>query len=231
MRCCASRFAISTAFSSAALLLAGCGSTFNTRNMVGEPRLSVRDADLSDTKSMLADRTVQLPAVGGNARNDAGKANEKQPGPQPAIGTNLSRAGWQRTTVLLPIDGIEGNPTYSRTLQWTDETSRQRNEFPTPMTALELDGDENTQLKESLLGGPYSLLQGALMPFRMATHRPWQAVSHSPQVGYRAAPTTSQKAAADLARLRELEKPLSDLTGPVGGPVDSNANQTPAPNQ
>jgi hypothetical protein len=56
-----------------------------------------------------------------------------------------------------------------------------------------------------------------MMPFRMMMHRPWQAVRHVPQPGFRASPATKQTGADDLARLRAMETPLDELTGPVGG--------------
>jgi hypothetical protein len=193
--------------------LSGCGTSLNERTALGDPRMSVSKGDVSD----LRDRTVQLPGLAADARKDAGLAQEKTGSTRLAIGKSLGREHWETTTILVPIDGVAAHPTYARWFEKTDETSRQRNEFPTAMSALELDGDGDAQSWEMLLGAPRSLGGAAAMPFRMLMHRPWKEVRHVPQTGFRASPATRQMSEREQQQLRELETPLSELTAPVTG--------------
>jgi hypothetical protein len=201
-----------------ALALVGCQASLNERTALGDPRMSVSPAEAS----ALRDRTVQLPSLAADARKDAGLAQEKAGSTKLSIGRSLGREHWQTTTVLVPIDGVAAHPTYSRWLEWTDETSRQRNEFPTAMSALELNGDLQDQHMEMLVAGPRSLGGAAAMPFRMLMHRPWQQVRHVPQTGFRASPATRQRSEREVQQLRELETPLSELTAPVTGDATGN---------
>lgn len=192
-------------------LLAGCGTSQNTRTAIGEPRMSVSPGE----PSLLRDRAVQLPGLAGDARKDAGLNQEKPGSTRLSLGTSLGREHWALTPILVPIDGVAGKPTYARWLEYTDETSRQRNEFPTAISALELDGDGDEQQLEMLMAGPRSLGGAALIPFRMVMHSPFKDVRHVPQPGYRAAPATRQASEIELERLRALDAPLSELTAPV----------------
>lgn len=118
----------------------------------------------------------------------------------------LSRVHWDRTTVLVPIDGLEGMPRYLREYPRTSATARQRGEFPTEMTALELSGDsEADQWTEALASPGWHLIQVAALPVRMIMHDPSEPVRHLPQKHWRAQVTTLRQSGADAAKVAELE--------------------------
>ena len=78
--------------------------------------------------------------------------------------TSLSRESWKVTTVLVPVDGLASRPTYARTYIWTDETTRQRREQPSALTALELDGSTRwQQVGEAAASAPLAVWDGVRM--------------------------------------------------------------------
>lgn len=56
---------------------------------------------------------------------------------------DLSRAHWAEQSYLLPIDGVRRLPDYSGTFAITDETARQRREFPTQSSALDTASEDS----------------------------------------------------------------------------------------
>lgn len=57
---------------------------------------------------------------------------------------DLSRAHWAEQSYLLPIDGVRRLPEYSSTFAITDETARQRREFPDQSSALDVASENST---------------------------------------------------------------------------------------
>lgn len=65
---------------------------------------------------------------------------------------DLNRSNWQRTTVLVPADGLASKPFYASEHMYGQATARQRGEQPTALSSLELEGDNpGTRLAEAAL--------------------------------------------------------------------------------
>ena len=66
--------------------------------------------------------------------------------------TGMSRSNWAMTPILVPVDGVYHRQTYAKRLSGTDSTRRQRREFPTANSALELtEGSEEDQQGEAVV--------------------------------------------------------------------------------
>lgn len=88
--------------------------------------------------------------------------------------TGVDRSNWESTLILVPVDGVAHRPTYSKQVLVTDKTRRQRREYPTYLSALDLYGGSQTQQE---LEAVYNQLIAAsdyvlLLPRTLWT-RPW----------------------------------------------------------
>ena len=159
--------------------------------------------------------TGMLPGVcgctTGNDRNELGGATgavrlpalvaHEQRGEQPlhaardgSAEASLSRTGWGRMVVEAPVDGIAASPTYTREFSRTAVMARQRGAFPTPVSALDLSGDEDGQREEAWLGAPWAFADAVLMIPRMFLARPWREERSLPEAHWRA--TTTERRSA-----------------------------------
>jgi hypothetical protein len=168
--------------------LAGCTADGNSRVEMGDARI---DPTRATTVRGISDSNARPERL----TNDSSASLQ-----------GLSRAHWDRTTVLVPVDGVEGMPRYLREYPRTVATARQRGEFPTEMTALELSGDsEADQWTETLASPGWHLIQVAALPVRMIMHDPSQCVRHLPQQHWRAQVTTLRQSSAEATKIAELE--------------------------
>lgn len=92
--------------------------------------------------------------------------------------TLLDRSGWEPAVYSLPVDGTQHRPTYR--VQFPNGPStlkRQRGEYPTTSSALELDGGSTwsrDRFFESILEPIHASLELVRMPFAMAIDQPWR---------------------------------------------------------
>lgn len=92
--------------------------------------------------------------------------------------TSLDRSGWEPTVYSLPVDGTQHRPTYR--VQFPNGPStlkRQRGEYPTTSSALELDGGStwsSDRFFESILEPIHASLELVRMPFAMVIYQPWR---------------------------------------------------------
>jgi hypothetical protein len=94
------------------------------------------------------------------------------------------RDNWERTTILSPVDGTAHQPTYAKKLHLTDSSARQRREYPTESTALQLtEGSEQDQQQEAISNALYAAADVILLIPRMVIDPPW-AIRWSPDVAY-----------------------------------------------
>lgn len=160
-------------------LFAGCTSTQNARAFVGPA-----DGDFG---------SVRLAALEGdaNARSET-PADRVDPPSLAAGGAGLDRSAWPLLTLDVPYDTTGGTSRYTRDYRYTETTARQRGEYPTPLSALELDGDTiEAQRDEAIVNPLMHLTQAALLLPRMIMRAPWVEVSHEPQPYWRAPATQS----------------------------------------
>jgi len=78
---------------------------------------------------------------------DSGRAGNTTPGIEPQARTprsseptlaGLDRSNWERTTLMVPVDGTAHRPTYVQRIIGTNSSARQRREYPTAESALEM---------------------------------------------------------------------------------------------
>ncbi len=155
------------ALSAAAAALAGCRSVGNDRNGLGDP-------------SSPAGTTLSA-IHGAGARDETPRSDDA-----PSL-AGLTRASWARQTVSVPVEGTYAFRRYSRNYQITETTSRQRGDFPTPLSTLELTGEtQNDQLLETLVSGPYAFYEGVTLVPRFFFVRPCEEVRATPTPHWRA---------------------------------------------
>src|SRR5690606_11428909 len=98
--------------------------------------------------------------------------------------TGIIRSDWEPTVIFVPVDGTAHFPTYAERLHLTSATTRQRREYPTPTSALELtEGSGNDQAMEALGNVGLSVLDVVLLLPRLVVEPAWH-VRWSPDVAY-----------------------------------------------
>jgi hypothetical protein len=98
--------------------------------------------------------------------------------------TGIDRSNWARTDFSIPVDGTVHHPTYAKRVIVADRTARQRGQYPTASTALELwGGSADEQEWEALLNQLRSLGDLVLLPLNVILQRPWVR-RMSPDIAY-----------------------------------------------
>ncbi len=128
-------------------------------------------------------RSVRLEAFYPPAATPAEAGAAVLPEQTPTL-TSVWRDNWQRTVIHSPVDGTAHQPVYAKRLAMTESTARQRREYPTALSALELtNGSEPEQQLEALANPLYALADVVLLLPRMVLDRPW-SIRWSPDVAY-----------------------------------------------
>ncbi|MFO0857088.1 MAG: hypothetical protein U0640_07005 [Phycisphaerales bacterium] len=192
-----------SAYFVAFVLVAGSvvGSAMSGCTAAGNSRPEVGDARFGQSRSVLVRSMSDY-----NARPE-----EKFSSDSPSV-SGLSRAHWQPTTVIVPVDGVEGYPRYTREHPQALATARQRGEYPTEMTALELSGDTYSQRWNEALESPaWAIWQAVSMPYRFIWVQPWEPTRHLPDQHWRAPVNTARITSAEMAASNQPEK-IEDTT-------------------
>lgn len=162
-----------------------------------------RRAPLAAGSLALAGLAVVLPACAeSNSRNRIGddvtlqafqpashvmSSEDTQRADDPPSLASLDRSAWEPTVYALPVDGTHHRPTYRFLAPiGPRQLRRQRGEYPTTMSALELDGGSTwsrDRFFESILEPIHASLELARMPFAMAIYQPWR-MTWSPMGSY-----------------------------------------------
>jgi hypothetical protein len=96
----------------------------------------------------------------------------------------IERDNWQKTEILVPVDGTAHRPTYSRREDATNKSRRQRELYPTATSSLELSaGSEGQQQSEAFYNVARALSDIVFLPFRMLWRAPWRT-DVSPEDAY-----------------------------------------------
>ncbi len=149
-------------------------------------------------------------------------------GPRAPIG--IDRSGWSPTPFVVPVDGTGHRPTYAVSLQMKNSTARQRGEFPTALSALELTGGyTDEQLVESL-DSPVVVFGSALaIPVRMLIDPQWRT-HYSPRWSYDRWPGGSEPAGATHETAEEEAAALNGATPMTANDPVSNPAANPTGN-
>ena len=98
--------------------------------------------------------------------------------------TGVSRAEWQATQVVVPVDGTVHPPTYAKRLRDTDKTRRQRGQSPTVVSALELSNGSEEQQDWEALGNVGLAVTDVFLILPRMIFDPPSRLRVSPEVGY-----------------------------------------------
>lgn len=167
-----------------------------TTNSSHSPNASTRNTAASSIASVISLGALGalIPACAeSNSRNRIGddvtirtfqpasqvlSSEDTQRADDPPSLTSLDRSGWEPAVYSLPVDGTQHRPTYR--VQFPNGPStlkRQRGEYPTTSSALELDGGStwsSDRFFESILEPIHASLELVRMPFAMAIYQPWR---------------------------------------------------------
>jgi hypothetical protein len=101
----------------------------------------------------------------------------------------MGRSHWAIRRVVVPVSGVEHRPIYATGPTYADETARERGEFPSIYSALQLGGAESAwdQVFEAMAWPFWAGLDVALMPARAVVQPPWETIE-SPLVRHERAP-------------------------------------------
>lgn len=169
--------------------LTGCASPGNSRSEVG-------DARFSQSRSVLV-----------RSMSDYDARPEVTYSADSTSVEGLSRAHWTHTTIIVPVDGVEGYPRYTREHPNALATARQRGEYPTEVTALELSGDtERKQWQEVIESPMWAIIQAVSMPYRFIWTQPDDPVRHLPDQHWRAPVNTPRVTIAEVAASQAEER-------------------------
>lgn len=166
------RSASAAVVSLAALLLAGCVTRNATTTIGGAmPQEADSTAASGYTPAVFA---ASPDYAGGTGAEPAKRApGAAIPSDGPSL-SGLSREDWGQQTVLVPVDGPGYRPLYATQRAWNLRTARQRQEPPTPASALE--GRRFgfwRQTGESFAAAGYGLADFVLIVPRMVATPPW----------------------------------------------------------
>ncbi len=143
------------ALAASVCFLPGCVES-NSRNRVGD--------DITLSAFQPGSRVL--------SSEDAQRANDT------ASLTSLDRSGWEPVAITVPVDGVRHRPEYRFFAPiGTSDLGRQRGEYPTAISALDLDGgrpSSQARFFESILTPIHSSIELVRLPFVMIMHRPWQ---------------------------------------------------------
>lgn len=129
--------------------------------------------------------------------------------------TSLDRSNWTEKTILVPVDGVGHRPHYAVSLQLKNSTARQRGEFPTALSALELTGGyTDEQLVESFDQPLIILGSAVILPVRMLIDPQWN-VRYSPKRSYDRWPEPG----IDAAIMAELDPNAEEVVDPTAAPA------------
>jgi hypothetical protein len=154
-------------------LVGGCSTSMNERPWLGQ------------TENMARGGVVYLEVVAAPERPEHPLVDD------PPSLTSLDRSGWRPVAVVVPVDGVASRRTYAYEQLLTVSTARQRGDFPTEISALELSGGtRQVQALEGLANPLTALVDGLVMVPRMIVHCPAREVYNFPRSYWRADTTT-----------------------------------------
>ncbi len=162
-------------------------------------------------------QTITLPAL-----EPSRPIPEEYPQDGPSL-AGLDRSNWGAMTFLVPVDGTHHRPTYADALFLTDVTRRQRGEYPTIESALDLDGSEqgttasHQRFAEGFIVPARAMLDAVTIPVRLIGEpQTWEMVS--PRDSYERQPTN---------RALLFPPPLPDPVRPETALGDASAPDVP----
>lgn len=177
------------------LALAGCVNT-NARTTVGD--------------------SVVLPAFTEAGVNPRGLPPTSAPSLE-----GMDRSNWSRQVFVVPVDGPEYRPLYATQLTQHNDTVRQRLEFPSPTSALELSRtSQGEQMGDAAASAGYAFWDLLAMVPRMCMTSPWSGPQRGDVQPYWRAP---------VSEARATNTPTSDLPEAASTSTGTGYTESGAP--
>lgn len=133
----------------------------------------------------------------------------------------MDRGNWSRQVFLVPVDGSEYRPLYATQLTMHNDAVRQRLEYPSPTSALELSRTpQGEQIGDAAATAGYAFWDLLAMIPRMCMTAPWGGPQRGDVQPYWRAPVTEARATTS---------PTSDMPDPAASPTPSGYTETGAP--
>lgn len=114
----------------------------------------------------------------------------------------IDRGDWALKTFTVPVDGTRHRNTYRSSTNFTDQTRRQRGEYPTTVSVLNGDGSaedspaQSQRIAEAFIGPAEALLQAFLLPFRLIGEpQTWENFSPGAEMSYERQPAVRSQLA------------------------------------
>lgn len=129
----------------------------------------------------------------------------------PLSDPSLAQRPWPEMTLLVPNDGVRNRPVYRTQYLFLNQNRRQRGEFPTPESALDLEtGAYGEHLLDAfVIHDAGSVVDGGILLPRLFLYPPWTRRG-SPRITYDRAPDPS------LMVPRATEEPAAESSEPPG---------------
>lgn len=129
----------------------------------------------------------------------------------PLSDPSLAQRPWPEMTLLVPNDGIRNRPVYRTQYLFLNQNRRQRGEFPTPESALDLEtGAYGEHLLDAfVIHDAGSVVDGGILLPRLVMYPPWKRRG-SPRIAYDRAPDPS------LMVPRATDEPVPTRLEPPG---------------
>lgn len=160
--------------------LSGCVDA-NNRLAVGVEPQQIRFEALNGVQPLATDGATPI-------QGDFQRADDA-----PSL-VSLDRANWDSRTLAQPVDYTLHRPHYRVPSSYPDKLPRERGEFPTPDSALDLACRSENQQAWQALGAPLgAFVEGLSIPFRLI-FEPQTGVWRSPDVAYQRAPLAAPAA-------------------------------------
>ena len=120
--------------------------------------------------------------------------------------TSLDRSNWEQERFLVPVDGTAHQPTYATRFHFTDDTARQRGEYPTVDSVLEeTDSFSTAELAEAGAAPFIAAFDVPAFFVRVFYAQPWDE-RYSPQESYQRTPEGWQHGYAVYVSEKEFEE-------------------------
>jgi hypothetical protein len=143
-------------------MIAGCAPVNEEVGLINAPPLPALDPDAP---------TIRIPAHA-----------------TPSI-TSHDRSNWGIQTVILPLKQVEHRPTYTSDIHFASNTPRERGEYPTAQTALDVPTPNLEQVAEGVVGPAYAGILVIWWPVEwIANNRPPWKIRRSPEDNYAVVP-------------------------------------------
>jgi hypothetical protein len=164
----------------------------------------------SNSRAVLGDDVpIEVFSAVGDAQGSPGR---KIVHDKPSL-KGLDRSDWPLKQLAVPVDGTRHRNTYRSAVNLTDQTRRQRGEYPTMLSVLNGNGSADSseardqRIAEAALAPAHALLEAFLLPFRLIGEpQSWENFSPGAEMSYERQPAQRSQLSPPEIRAIRSEK-------------------------